>query len=379
MPKRIIDGEALWGSSKVRKLKEEYRLHYANWIPMAEANGVFEANPEFIRSKVYGFLIPTIKTHKIQKILNAFVKAGLVKTFYCDEKTWGYFVGINKSGRLPSTTHLNRYKNLPPNPPCEFIRDNSGTSPADVGTSPADLRTTAEGFGSGSGSGSGLGIGSGMGFGLELEEQEQNMSLKKQITETSIRFFGTSIPPNDGGWTTLKPLASVYTPDAVADKFTEWAQSRIESKPRYPLTEFLREANDLLHGSLVLSSAPDGKELLQKIAFISQGTVVPDTKQSLIIVGWLQDYESIEILAAFRSFYNDLNQADDRQMKFAIRDFTQKGPLLIDVVRRNKAEDERQEKVRAQQRIELDAMAAARLANIKPDEVGVDEDELFAN
>ncbi len=53
MPKRIVDGEALWTSSKVRRLPLEYRFHYANWIPLAAANGVFEIDLDSIRSRVY--------------------------------------------------------------------------------------------------------------------------------------------------------------------------------------------------------------------------------------------------------------------------------------------------------------------------------------
>lgn len=41
MPRRIVDGEALWTSGKLRRVEpEKFRLHCANWLPMAEANGV---------------------------------------------------------------------------------------------------------------------------------------------------------------------------------------------------------------------------------------------------------------------------------------------------------------------------------------------------
>ena len=116
MPKRIVDGDALWLSEKIRSLPEEYRLHYANWLPLAEANGVFEADIYRIQAKVYAYMMPEIDPEMVNKILKAFTDAGLLKVWREDNKNWGYFVGIEKSGRLPALGHLSRYKNLPPSP-----------------------------------------------------------------------------------------------------------------------------------------------------------------------------------------------------------------------------------------------------------------------
>src|SRR5258708_5544261 len=80
MPKRQIDGEALWKSGKVKTLKENLRMHYANWLPLAEANGTFEADPERIRSQVYSYLLPGLSIPRVAEILEAFKSAGLVKT-----------------------------------------------------------------------------------------------------------------------------------------------------------------------------------------------------------------------------------------------------------------------------------------------------------
>jgi len=137
MPKRVIDGDALWLSEKVKKLPEKYRLHYANWLPLAEANGVFEADIDRIHTKVYAFLCPSINRQSVKTLLHLLVQVGLLKIWSEDGKTWGYFVGIEKPGRLPSIKHLERYSNLPPNPP---IEDDSRTSPGQSGTNPAEVR-----------------------------------------------------------------------------------------------------------------------------------------------------------------------------------------------------------------------------------------------
>lgn len=130
MPKRVVDGDALWLSEKVKKLPEKYRLHYANWLPLAEANGVFEASADRIRARVYAYLCPDFSEKDVTVVLQSMIRAGLVKIWEEDGKTWGYFIGIEKSGRLPSIKHLPRYKNLPPNPP---ILDESGTVPDSPG------------------------------------------------------------------------------------------------------------------------------------------------------------------------------------------------------------------------------------------------------
>lgn len=124
MPKRILDGEALWLSNKIKHLPEQFRMHYANWIPLAEANGVFEADPERIRARVYSFLLPDFSIKQVKQVLDNFVRVGLVNLWEEDGKKWGYFNGIEKSGRLPELRHLSRYKNLPPAPP---VQDNIGT------------------------------------------------------------------------------------------------------------------------------------------------------------------------------------------------------------------------------------------------------------
>src|SRR5258707_1317877 len=119
MPKRVVDGEALWLSQKGLLLPERYRTHYANWIPLAEANGVFEATPQRIYARIYSYWLPNFGKKKVAALLDAFIKVGLVRTWQADGKTWGYFVGIDKEGRLPSSKHLERYTNLPPMPPVD--------------------------------------------------------------------------------------------------------------------------------------------------------------------------------------------------------------------------------------------------------------------
>ena len=107
MPKRIVDGEALWTSTKIRRLPLKYRLHYANWLPLAAANGVFEIDLDAIRSRVYAAsLHPSFTSKSVFDVLCEFTQVGLLQVWMEDEKVWGYFLGIEKAGRLPGKAVL---------------------------------------------------------------------------------------------------------------------------------------------------------------------------------------------------------------------------------------------------------------------------------
>jgi hypothetical protein len=43
LPKRVVDGEAMWGSRKIASVEPiRARVEYSWWLPLAGANGVFE-------------------------------------------------------------------------------------------------------------------------------------------------------------------------------------------------------------------------------------------------------------------------------------------------------------------------------------------------
>jgi len=120
MPKRIIDGEALWTSDKLAKLPAEFQPEYANIIPLALADGCFECDPKLLWRTVYAYNRSSITPVFVEKMLEAFESVGLIKRFEHKEKKWGFFIGIDKPGRLPETSKRNRYttSGVPP----EYIR-----------------------------------------------------------------------------------------------------------------------------------------------------------------------------------------------------------------------------------------------------------------
>jgi hypothetical protein len=102
MPKRIVDGEALWGSSKIAQLPVWAKAEYANLLPLAGANGTFECDARQIWARVYSFNRPEMTPDQVAQILSAFEKVGLLGRWKeKNGRICGYFIGIHKPGRLP--------------------------------------------------------------------------------------------------------------------------------------------------------------------------------------------------------------------------------------------------------------------------------------
>src|ERR1019366_6021306 len=171
MPKRVVDGDAMWRSRKLKSVREEFRMHYANWIPMANHNGVFEASPDSIWSIVYAFLMPHITEQDVAAMLTEFERCNLIDTWEESGKRWGFFVGMDKPGRLPSEAHKKRYAKGFPEP-----RDISGTHPGGIPN--------------------GFGFGSGLGIGKGKEEQPLPLKPESQNLEGPVNEIGHLYPGN---------------------------------------------------------------------------------------------------------------------------------------------------------------------------------------
>src|ERR1700688_1242438 len=109
MPTRLIDGDALWTSIKMRKVPLKFRAEYANLIPLAEADGTFMADTRSVWSRVYSCNREDITVEMVEEILNAFENAGML-TRKTDEsgRVWGHLNGIEN--RLPPENIRGRYK-----------------------------------------------------------------------------------------------------------------------------------------------------------------------------------------------------------------------------------------------------------------------------
>jgi hypothetical protein len=126
MYKRVLDGMGVWKSDKLARIQPEWmRSEYANWIPLALANGVFEADSRRIWATIYSYNRPDISHDDAEKIRREFCRVGLLFLWHDDPtgKVWGYFTGIEKPGRLPARSRLDKkHEPIGPTPPAEDLR-----------------------------------------------------------------------------------------------------------------------------------------------------------------------------------------------------------------------------------------------------------------
>jgi hypothetical protein len=170
MPKRVLDGEALWGSNKLDNVEPDWaRAEYAWIYALAFSNGVFEANPRAIWVRCYAYNRPEITFEDVEVILAAFVRAKLLFVWVEGGKRWGYWTGSDKPGRLPRESWRKRDAargKLGPDPPEDQLRaflngglTESARSRRGGGTPEACNLDGGGVLGSGSGFGSGFGSG----------------------------------------------------------------------------------------------------------------------------------------------------------------------------------------------------------------------------
>lgn len=125
MPKRIVDGEGVWRSDKVAQVQPpNWRAEFANLIPLALANGTFEAVPRRIWSTVYSYNRPDVTPEIVEQILAEFERVKLLFrwTDAATGKMWGFWVGIDKPGRLPGESRRGRNEAVGLTPPVDQLR-----------------------------------------------------------------------------------------------------------------------------------------------------------------------------------------------------------------------------------------------------------------
>jgi hypothetical protein len=162
MNKRILDGAGLWKSDKLARIQPEWmRAEYANWIPLALANGAFEVDTRRIWATVYSYNRPDISFDDAEEIKREFCRVGLLFLWPDEEsgKAWAYFVGIERTGRLPSKSRLDKkHEPIGPTPPADALRsyvESTRTKPLDSVLVSQWLANGCLGFGLGTGIGKG--------------------------------------------------------------------------------------------------------------------------------------------------------------------------------------------------------------------------------
>jgi len=334
MPKRLIDGERLWGSDKLRLVvPEKFRAEYSNMIPLALADGSFECDAYRVWSQVYAYNRSDVDVEAVESILTELERVKLLFRWTArDGKKWGFWVGIDSEGLLPSDGHKKRYKlgKTPPqdrlksfvNADIEGIPENTETPGhirIDSGPYPAGL---AVGLVSSS-------------ISISSEESEANVSFKNNISDKSLEILGVRIFPQDAGWADMASYARVKGQSETRDAFETWAKERQGDEIRYPLTDFLRVAEQYFDKKF--SSSVDVKPLILELSYLSDGRVTFNQKQSVEIARLLETCSDADIKSAFKEFLDNL---DENSVKYAGKDFSEKAEQIIYTQRKRKQQTE---------------------------------------
>jgi hypothetical protein len=154
MPRRIVDGERTWRSSKLRQVAPEaYRAEYTWLLPLANDIATFECDPVVIRGVAYSINRPSVTVEDVKKFLEEFERVKLLYRWCVGDKVWGYWVGMDQPGLLPKPSE--RYSKDPRPNPADLKRFLGGT-PAGDPRQVGDETSTGIGLGFGVGSGEGL-------------------------------------------------------------------------------------------------------------------------------------------------------------------------------------------------------------------------------
>lgn len=335
MPKRLLDGEKLWRSDKLKRVNpKKFRAEYANLLPLALANGSFECDPNKVWAQVYSYNRADIRLADVGLILAEFERVKLLFRWTVDNKPWGFWVGIDQEGLLPPEKQRHRYKTgaIPPSDELNaFISSN-------IDQPPDNIQITSGGPPSGLAVGLALGL---VRLAPETKTEPDNksnevdMSFKNAITDKARENLNARIFPTDSAWSEMNSLKRIHGQAKVVDAFSDWTDSVAGESIPHPLTEFLNMAGMLLDPRA--TKANSVKPLILKLSVLSDG-VTFSQKQSFEIARLLETYTEEQIVAAFRDFYPTL---DDYSLKFAGKDFTEKAEQLIAVqIARQKRSEE---------------------------------------
>jgi hypothetical protein len=114
MPKRVIDADGMWKSTKLSKCSQKSIPEYAWLYGLADAHGNFELTTDLraIHSAAYATLRPLFTLHDLREVIEDFKRHGLLFTWEERGKMYAHWTGSDKPGRLPSKTQRKYYTNV---------------------------------------------------------------------------------------------------------------------------------------------------------------------------------------------------------------------------------------------------------------------------
>jgi hypothetical protein len=260
MPKRILDGDALWRSKKIRQVQPvKFRAEYANLLPLALSTGSFECDADTIWTDVYAFNRPDVTPEDVAAILDEYEKVKLLFRWTVDGKTWGYWVGIDKEGRLPTGTAYSHAKKGP-FPPAGAYKAFAGVDRVERSMSGQDPVADRQGIGLGLGKGLGVGLGLGSGLGEPTSTSSNPNSETNELRSNSSTLNPTATPTP-----TPEPDAPAYLNEMVEAMVARYPRTcRPEAKSDWEMcfrNGITKMANELFGGKIHQAATFVGKKL----------------------------------------------------------------------------------------------------------------------
>jgi hypothetical protein len=111
-PKRVIDADAAWASSKLALCREEFIPEYTWLYGLADANGNFElTNLRVIHGKVAA-IRPNFTLDTLRHVFEEFERHGLLYVWEEHGKKYGHWTGSEKPGLLPPWSQRDHFPQI---------------------------------------------------------------------------------------------------------------------------------------------------------------------------------------------------------------------------------------------------------------------------
>jgi hypothetical protein len=315
MPKRIIDGDSLWVSEKLSTVSERYRVEYAWILPLAQVNGCFECSSMLVWRTCYSALRADWTTSDVAAMLVAFEAAKMLFRFQIAGKTYGFFPGVQKSGRLPKPSERIKYAApwnkgmVPAKELAKFlgltahdVTEDYGelvASKSRVGRESVESRSpTGNGIGIGVGSGGGDGSGYGVGIGVGDGNTTHN-------TVSSNTPFNTNNTQHDN---TTSPRSNTSSVPSEEEDDLETEFSPVTS-PEHPVTasDFVETFRLSLRSNPHASAPPTGWEKMWREDFTTMLALVsPVELYDILVVSQVEKYQKYYVRT--KTLVNNIEQ-----------------------------------------------------------------------
>jgi hypothetical protein len=111
MAKRVIDGPAMWRSTKIYSLPAWARPEFSWCLALSDANGSFEINARNIWGDAYTNR-DAWTPERVTELFSLFERHGLLFVWECGGKTFGHWANIEMHGLPRPSRRSSKYEKM---------------------------------------------------------------------------------------------------------------------------------------------------------------------------------------------------------------------------------------------------------------------------